>query len=273
MPEQGSGYSTKAVADILGVAPSTVRRYISDGFLPEPGWVRVGRRRQRQYSQEWVRRAFDTLSLADAAASDVRRSRTSVSGLGLAAYSPSSRTTDELEQISVDVYIGSDDEIAARRLISSVDELARALGYEGPINEHFSRGSIFRRSWWQRTASSDEVKRRLKTLEAAVEVAAYGAKQAEATERLGKAFNSVVTAIADQDRACILVGSVLVAKFRGPDGGSQLLARTLSAPELDAIERFPEIMTHPENLLVALAAAAGIVDPGEGDVPRPSITS
>lgn len=56
------GLTTGAVAERLGVSPSTVRRYIKDKYLPEPGWGKVGRRRQRTYSEDWVRAAEEKLA-------------------------------------------------------------------------------------------------------------------------------------------------------------------------------------------------------------------
>lgn len=55
--DEDQTYSTSEVARLLGVTDATVRRYVATGFLPEPGWVRVGRRRHRQYSKSWVENA------------------------------------------------------------------------------------------------------------------------------------------------------------------------------------------------------------------------
>lgn len=60
--DTGAGLTTSAVAERLGVSPSTVRRYIKDNYLPEPGWGKVGRRRQRIYSEDWVRAAEEKLA-------------------------------------------------------------------------------------------------------------------------------------------------------------------------------------------------------------------
>lgn len=59
------GYSTKEVAGQLGVAEGTVRRYITDGFLPEPGWISRGRRRERRYSEAWVSAAKSKLGILE----------------------------------------------------------------------------------------------------------------------------------------------------------------------------------------------------------------
>ncbi|MFW8744934.1 helix-turn-helix domain-containing protein [Mesorhizobium japonicum] len=62
MADVSAQYSTAEAAALLGVSPSTLRRYCGDGTLPEPGWIRVGRRRQRAYSDDWIREARRILS-------------------------------------------------------------------------------------------------------------------------------------------------------------------------------------------------------------------
>ena len=57
-----AGLTTSKVAERLGVSPSTVRRYIKEKYLPEPDWGKVGRRRQRIYSESWVRAAEEKLA-------------------------------------------------------------------------------------------------------------------------------------------------------------------------------------------------------------------
>jgi excisionase family DNA binding protein len=69
----GTGLTTSAVAERLGVSPSTVRRYIKDNFLPEPGWGKVGRRRQRIYSEDWVRAAEEKLASDERSAGSSQR--------------------------------------------------------------------------------------------------------------------------------------------------------------------------------------------------------
>jgi DNA-binding transcriptional MerR regulator len=54
MPHPDGTYKTSEVAARLRVAPTTVRRWINDGFLPEPGIWAQGRKRERSYSESWV---------------------------------------------------------------------------------------------------------------------------------------------------------------------------------------------------------------------------
>ena len=54
-------YTTSEVAAVLGVSAVTVRRYVATGQLPEPGWEKRGKKRQRAYTQEWVDQAVKWL--------------------------------------------------------------------------------------------------------------------------------------------------------------------------------------------------------------------
>lgn len=49
--------TTAAVAAALGVSASTVRRWITTDYLPEPGWTHHGRRRQRAFTDAWLQGA------------------------------------------------------------------------------------------------------------------------------------------------------------------------------------------------------------------------
>lgn len=57
-------YSSGQVAERLGVSENTLRRYIREGFLDEPGWERVGRRKKRSYEEPWVVEAERKLGMS-----------------------------------------------------------------------------------------------------------------------------------------------------------------------------------------------------------------
>lgn len=54
MPDALGNYTPAETAAELGVNVSTLRNYVLRGELPEPGWVRVGRKRQRSYPKDWI---------------------------------------------------------------------------------------------------------------------------------------------------------------------------------------------------------------------------
>lgn len=63
--ESEQSFTTSEVGEQLGVSGSTVRRYITSGLLPEPGWTRQGLKKQRKYDLRWVENAKRTLREAN----------------------------------------------------------------------------------------------------------------------------------------------------------------------------------------------------------------
>jgi len=77
--------STADAAAALGVSDSTVRRWISSGYLPEPGWSRKGARKARAFDRKWIDAARKKIDLPDRSDTSLRISLTfSVEDLHLA---------------------------------------------------------------------------------------------------------------------------------------------------------------------------------------------
>ena len=70
-------------------------------------------------------------------------------------------------------------------------------------------------------------------------------------------MSQLLTSLADIPQACIRVGSLLFIKYTDHTG-PVILSRTLSQPEVRALERFPEIQTKPREVLGALASALSL---------------
>lgn len=159
-------------------------------------------------------------------------------------------------EISVAVYIDSDDDKKTQRLVRRVDDLVQAMGYDGPIDVEVERGSLFRRSKAkaQQLLVSDEMRTRLVKVERALELAALDLKQAQVDQGEAEAVALLLAEVRDVPRVCIRAGSVLLAKFT-TNQGPVVVVRTLSQLEIRALERFPEIQKNPERMLEALATA------------------
>jgi hypothetical protein len=79
-------------------------------------------------------------------------------------------------------------------------------------------------------------------------------RQAEVDQRTSEAFERMINCLEKVPRACIRFGSLLIVKY--PDGaGYVLLCRQLSQSEIGVFEKYPELQTHPETILAALALA------------------
>jgi cell division septum initiation protein DivIVA len=180
------------------------------------------------------------------------------SGNGAATgLSPSDHSNLALEDDQeVVIYIQTDDEAVAAQVFAAVDELSLLLGYQQPIEESLERGSFFRRAKAHVAAglSSDAVTDRLTKVERAIELTVIDAKQADVDDKTAQAVQRLISSLADVPQACIRVGSILLVKYHN-GYGPVILTRTLSQVEIRALERFPEIQTHPNLALTALATA------------------
>ncbi|MEZ0071523.1 ANTAR domain-containing response regulator [Planotetraspora sp. GP83] len=168
------------------------------------------------------------------------------------------------EVIAVEAYLATDDEPTARRVFAALDEVARLLGYQDPVEESLERGSIWRRAKaaLRSGLSSREVRERLIKVERALEVVALDARQAEVDGKFAEAVSVLVASLADVPEACLRVGSILLVKHYN-NTGPVLVTRNLSQLEMRALERYPEIQAHPKTTLAALATAVASLEIGE----------
>jgi hypothetical protein len=171
--------------------------------------------------------------------------------------------------ITVDIYLDTDDRVAAARVFAAADSLVRILGYDGPFDEEIVYGSIFRRANFRRAkaaameaATSQEMRERLIQVERIIELNILGSKQAAVDVQEAQAARMLIESIADIPQACLTLGSVLVVKYQDA-GGPVLLSRNLSQLEVHALERFPEIQKNPRQVLDALATAVTFGGQGE----------
>ncbi|MFY1597437.1 hypothetical protein [Micromonospora sp. WMMD737] len=166
-----------------------------------------------------------------------------------------------LDDISIVVYLDTDDEAAIARTLERVDALRHLAGYGPEADISVRRGSIFRRSRAavSRVFSSREVKDRLVKLERAVELTVVDSRQAEYDNTEADAVQKLLESLQDIPRACMRVGSIFVVKYQS-GGESVILVRNLSQMEIRALERFPEIQANPERAFSGLATAVESMD-------------
>jgi hypothetical protein len=165
------------------------------------------------------------------------------------------------DDLSVAVYVDSDDVSVQQATIDAASRVRIALGYgdEGEID--IVRGSIFRRSraWLSKSLSSEEVQTRLIKIERAVELTVLESKQAAYDSIEAEAVKNLIESLAEVERASVRIGSILVVKYKVGDE-TVVLVRNLSQAEVRALERFPEIQTRPDNVFHALGIAISAMD-------------
>ncbi|SCL43902.1 hypothetical protein GA0070604_0061 [Micromonospora eburnea] len=167
----------------------------------------------------------------------------------------------DLDDISVVVYLDTDDKESIARTLERVDALRQLAGFGPEENVEIRWGSIFRRSRAaaRRAFSSREVQDRLVKLERAVELTVVDSRQAAYDSTEAEAVHKLIESLQDIPRACMRVGSIFIVKYQAV-GESVILVRNLSQMEVRALERFPEIQSSPERAFAALATAVESMD-------------
>jgi 4-hydroxybenzoate polyprenyltransferase len=175
------------------------------------------------------------------------------------------------DEISVAIYVDSDNEEEVSWLLHRVDQLVRAMGYGDPIDVDLEHGSLFRRSKAiaLQALSSEELRDRLAKAERGLELAGLELRQAQVDHGEATAVSMLLAEIKEIPRACIRAGSVMLVKYTSSDG-PVLLVRTLSQLEIRALDRYPEIQKNPEALLESLATAVDALKPTHPEVEGPS---
>ena len=158
-------------------------------------------------------------------------------------------------EVTVAVYLDTEEESVAGRIFRAVDAVGALLGLEVTAEE-LQRGSFFRRVWavFRRGLTAEEVASRLIKVERAIELAHLDARQADVDQKEASAIAELFGSLTDVPQACLRIGSIFIVKYPG-DGGPVLLCRNLSQLELRALERYPEIQRDPRRALDSLATA------------------
>jgi cold shock protein len=101
--------------------------------------------------------------------------------------------------IDINAYLSTDDRLKARTVFRAVDHLARLLGYEGPHDEAWEQGSIFRRAKasLRQGLKSDEAANYRAKMENAIELIAIGERQARVNNEHAQAIESALGSISE----------------------------------------------------------------------------
>jgi hypothetical protein len=161
------------------------------------------------------------------------------------------------ESIHTVVYADLEENSAAwEHLSAAIVTLAESLGYTLERQFATEYGSVFKRGFWKRVVTSDEARYYEATLQQALGLRAATLAQAEVDSKQAAAAAGLIDSLAPISTACVKVGSVLVLKYAlTPGSDPVLLVRTLSAREVQAIDRYPAILKNPLTALDGLSMA------------------
>lgn len=109
--------------------------------------------------------------------------------------------------------------------------------------------------------TSDEVTNRLREAEYAVEVNTILKPQSEVEKNQSDALVGILSSLQGIHNAAVRIGSLIVVKVTSPTGEVSVQTRTLSIAEMHIINKHPELLQQPQQILAALNSALGNLPP------------
>lgn len=163
-----------------------------------------------------------------------------------------SKTT---QTIPIDIYLDTDNSQEIFEVYDSVLRFAKSIGFDESIEFEAVKGSWFKRilAKSQEKLSSDEVQDRLKEAEYGIEVNTILKQQSEIDKNQSEALSNIITSLKDIPNAAIRIGALIVVKLTDEEGSVSLQTRTLSIKELHLLNKKPELLQMPKQILKALA--------------------
>lgn len=176
------------------------------------------------------------------------------------------------EDISVDVYLDTDDALTTLMVIKATQRIAHELGYETPQITSVERGSIianFKAAWSSQRGQEAIAASKAKAREIVEEAEQYGRLLVQEKQAAVDAVNvssavELMKGYADVKKVAVRVGAILFVKYLAPDGEQIVITRTLSTREVNAYQKSSTIGANPElveqNLAILVAQDDDLVD-------------
>lgn len=172
-------------------------------------------------------------------------------------YSKSNEFGDaEITQtIPIDIYLDTNEPQQIFEVYDSVIKFAKSLGFDQALEFEAVKGSWFKRmiAVSREKLTSQEVVDRLKEVEYGIEVNAILKQQSEIDKNQSEALSNIIISLKDVSNAAIRVGALIVVKVTDDQGSVSLQTRTLTIKELHLLNRKPELLQMPKQILQALA--------------------
>jgi hypothetical protein len=158
------------------------------------------------------------------------------------------------QMIPVHIYINEDDPNRIYTIYQSVLDFLDVLGFETTIDFEAKKGS-----WWKewistskKAMTSKEVTDRLKEAEYAVEVNTILKPQSEVEKNQSEALLNILKSLEGTHHGVIRIGSLLVVKVTNKEGEVNVQVRTLNILELHTLNKHPELLNQPQQILSEL---------------------
>ena len=164
----------------------------------------------------------------------------------------SENVTNQL--IPINMYLDTDNNDDIYRSYQAVLDFLDVIEFKILVDFPSKTGSWLKQ-WISRSTramTSEEVISRLKEAEYGVEVNAILKPQSEVEKNQSEALVNIIKSVENIRHAAIRIGSLLVVKVTTPEGEANIQVRTLSIQELHLVNKHPELLNQPAQILAAL---------------------
>lgn len=162
---------------------------------------------------------------------------------------------DEKKQfIPVDIYLDTNSSAEIFKVYTSIIDFLRSIEFDISFEFDAIKGSWIKRiiAKSQKVMTSDEVTDRLKEAEYGIEVNAVLKQQSEIDKNQSEALLNILKSVENVPNAAIRIGSLLVVKITPNEGDVNVQVRSLSIKELHLLNKKPELLHRPQQILTAL---------------------
>lgn len=161
-----------------------------------------------------------------------------------------------IQTIPIDIYLDTNEPQGIFEVYDAVLKFAKSIGFEDSIEFEAVKGSWYKRilAKSKEKLSSDEVQEKLKEAEYGIEVNTILKQQSEIDKNQSESLSNIITSLKDIPNASIRIGGLIVVKLTDEEGSVSLQTRTLSIKELHLLNKKPELLLKPRQILQALAS-------------------
>lgn len=170
------------------------------------------------------------------------------------ADSKSYNSEKKTQTIPVEIYLDTNEPSIIFGVYESVLDFLKSIDFEKSFEFNPIKGSWFKRmvAKSKSALTSDEVTERLKEAEYGIEVNAILKQQSEIDKNQSEALLNILKSVERVPNAAIRIGSLLVVKLTNQSGEVNVQVRSLSIKELHLLNKKPELLHSPKNILNAL---------------------
>ncbi|MDI1355360.1 MAG: hypothetical protein PSX36_10600 [bacterium] len=159
--------------------------------------------------------------------------------------------------IPIEIYLDTDNPVNIYEVYEAVMKFVEIIDFKKVLEFKAIKGS-----WWKKiiagskkALTSKEVTDRLREIEYSVEVNTIIKPQSEADKNYSEALFNILNSIKDIKNAAVRIGALIVVKVTNAEGEASIQTRTLSIKELHILNKKPELLSKPAEILLALANA------------------